>query len=56
MLVLLLLPILPEELFVVTAGFLSIDNNSAEDNLTFEGEFEVVLAPVAAEAKLSIID
>lgn len=48
-----------ERLFVVLiaiAGFLSMDNNSAEDNLTFEEEFKVVFEPVAAEAKLSIID
>lgn len=40
------------ELVVVVGGFLSIDNNSAEDNLTLE--FEEDFKPVAAEAKLSI--
>lgn len=43
--------LLTEGLLVVV-GFLSIDNNSAEDNLTLE--FEADFKPVAAEAKLSI--
>lgn len=41
---------------VIPLGFLSIDNNSAEESFTFEAEDEEVVIvdfkPVAAEAKL----
>ena len=45
-----LCPTALETLTFDVVGFLSIDNNSAEESLTLE--LEAVLIPVAAEAKL----